>query len=310
MSGRGALRKVGLVGLPPVLLLVTAGAIYRESHRPKLPANHTFQNLTTTTVVATGASSGIGKATVTKLRDELGATINSGSRSRGNLDLSDLSSVRKFAQSIEKCDLLLLAAAEIDSTPGKLTKHGLDKMFATNHVGLQALLMELEYRKSIPSRVVIVGSKLERNGVVDPAIIRDTAGAKLNDRVDSTRVQHYSDTKFCNQLLVTALTRRWPETKVFVVSPGMVDTGLWRNFPLWFQFVTWPLRKIALRTPEDAALGVVYACASNEAAFEATGSLLVDGRVEEASTKSRDPQTAQELWKVVEELIQQHPEGT
>ena len=299
---------MGLVGLPPVLMFVTAGAVYRENHRPKLPANYTLQNLTNTTVVATGASSGIGKATVTKLRDELGAVIYSGSRSQGNLDLSDVVGVRKFAQSIEKCDLLLLAAAEIDSTPGATTKHGLDKMFATNHVGLQALLMELEYRNLIPARVVIVGSKLERNGVVDPAIIRDTAGAKLNDSEQRTLVQHYSDTKLCNQLLVTALTRRWPETKVFVVSPGMVDTGLWRNFPSWFQFVTWPLRKIALRTPEDAALGVVYACASNEVTFEPSGSLLVDGRVEEASTKSRDPKTAQEFWKVVEDLIEQHPE--
>lgn len=303
MSRGGTLRKVGrvVVGLPPLLLL-SAAAVYREKHRPKLPENYTLADLTGKTVVSTGASSGIGKATVAKLQ-ELGAVIHSGSRTQGNLDLSDISSVHNFAKSIQKCDIMLLAAAEVGTNLAETSVDGLDKTFATNHVGLQALLMELEAKHLQPSRVILVASKLERNGMVDTTVIRDTGGKKLNNRTNPTPVQHYSDTKLCNQLLVTELAQRWPNTKVFSVSPGMVDTGLWRNFPTWFQLTTWPIRKVALRTPKDGALGVIYACASDQAFTKPTGSFWVDGRVEEASEKSMDSKSAKELWRVVEELI-------
>jgi len=346
------LRQLGLtaVVLPPMLAL-PAAAMYREHHRPHLPQeSYTLPDLTGKTIVATGSSSGIGKATVATLR-ELGATVVSGSRSEGNLDLSDLSSVKEFVQSIEKygagndvvhVDIVLACAAEIycdtktkmnadtdtdtdteeeetkSSNNTSVSVDGFDKTFATNHVGLQALLMEIEKQQfnnnnnnnnkmRMPSRVVIVGSKLEHQGLVDPEIIKREHGRRLNDRPDAhyTAVKHYSDTKLCNQLLATTLIERWPDTKVFSVSPGMVDTGLWRHFPLWFQLVTWPVRKVALRTSDDAALGVVYACASEEAGYAPSGSFFVDGSVETltTSTESRDVVKARRLWQVVEELI-------
>ena len=252
------------------------------------------------------ASSGIGRATVEKLQ-ALGAKVLSGSRSEGNLDLADLSSVRDFAKSIEKCDIVLSCAAEIYTKKGETSIDGFDLTFATNHIGLQALLEEIEKRQLYPSRVVVVGSKLEQNGLVDPGIVSKERGMKLNNRPESeyTAVKHYSDTKLCNQMLTTALAERWPGTKTFSVSPGMVDTGLWRNFPPWFQVLTWPIRKIALRTPEDASLGVVYACASEEAGKEESGTFFVDGHVELASEVSRDSKKARKLWEVVGELIRE-----
>jgi len=296
---------VSIVGLPPLLGL-SAAAIYKERHRPQMPENYTLQNLNGVTVVATGASSGIGGATVARLK-ELGATVVSGSRSEGNLDLADLRSVKAFANSIEKCDIVLACAAEICTERGETSIDGFDKTFATNHVGLQALLGEIERRQLRPSRVVMVGSKLERNGQVDPAVVKTEKGKRLNNRPDDefTAVKHYSDTKLCNQLLTTTLAEKWPNTKVFSVSPGMVDTGLWRHFPTWFQGATWPLRKIALRTPGDAALGTVYACASEDAGKEPSGSFFVDGRVELASEDSRDAEKARQLWEVVEDLIRE-----
>jgi NAD(P)-dependent dehydrogenase (short-subunit alcohol dehydrogenase family) len=128
---------------------VSATAVYRENHRPRLPKDYTLQNLNGKTVVATGASSGIGRATVAKLR-ELGATVVSGSRSEGNLDLASLESVREFAASIEKCDLVLACAAEIYTTRGETSVDGFDKAFAINHIGLQALLEEIE-KKTTPA---------------------------------------------------------------------------------------------------------------------------------------------------------------
>jgi NAD(P)-dependent dehydrogenase (short-subunit alcohol dehydrogenase family) len=293
---------LAIIAIPPLVLL-PAAAVYREKHRPKLP-EYTLQDLRGKTVVATGASSGIGKAAAEKLR-ELGAKVVSGSRSEGNLDLADLSSVERFTNSIEECDIVLACAAEIYTTRDETSVDEFDKTFATNHVGLQAMLTGLS--RSKPARVVIVGSKLELEGLVDPEIIMQEKGKKLNDRpdVEQTAVKHYGDTKLCNQMLATTLAEKWPETKVFSVSPGMVNTGLWRNFPVWFQTITYPIRRIGLRTPEDAALGVVYACASEEAGVEKSGAFFVDGKVEQPSEASRDVEKAKRLWEVVEELIRE-----
>ena len=76
-----------------------------------------------------------------------------------------------------------------------------------------------------------------------------------------------------------------------------------RNFASWFQILTRTVRRVALRTPEDAALGVVYACASEEAGKEKSGTFFVDGRVEQPSEESRNADKASRLWEVVEDLI-------
>lgn len=81
------------------------------------------------------------------------------------------------------------------------------------------------------------------------------------------------------------------------VSPGMVNTGL------WFQTLTSPVRSIALRTPEDAAQGIIYAIAAKESEEINTGSFLVDGRVEECSEKGKEKGKASSLWTTNEELI-------
>ena len=283
------------------------------------------------------ASSGIGKATA-KILHELGASIITGSRSEGNLDLSDLQSIRTFAKSVktttQTCDIFLACAAEIcDTTPPTETEtaaphrcsvDGFDKTFATNHIGLQALLLELfgdggsdnnnnnndddDQHLAWPARVVIVGSKLEQQGWIDPVIIQTTKGQQLNARPnhDWTAVKHYGDTKLGNQLLVTELCHRTnlTTTKIFSVSPGMVDTGLWRNFPLWFRGLTWPVRRMALRSAEEAALGVVYVCASQEADAAPTGACFVDGRIVPVSDTSHNQALARHLWTVVHDLIQ------
>ena len=80
-------------------------------------------------------------------------------------------------------------------------------------------------------------------------------------------MDHYAATKHANMLLAQHLYDKWRGRgpRVFTVTPGMVDTSLWRNFPLWYRAVTYPIRRVALRTPDEAALGVVWAALSVEA---------------------------------------------
>lgn len=318
---------------------------YRWTHRPVLPP-HSLRDLSGSTVVMTGATSGIGKAAAAKLAS-LGATVVCGCRdlSRGAavknellsgskevsagqveilpLDLADMASVRRFAHECRRrhpksIAVVVSAAAEIVYESGTKTPQGLDQTFATNHLGVQALVAELEpvlldenvgHAPRCKKRVVIVGSRLEARGSVDPEVVQASGGAELHRQYTAADpMMRYADSKRCNALLATALTERWREraVDVFSVSPGMVHTSLWRHFPRWYQALTFPIRAIALRSAEEAAEGVVFAAAAVEAEGK-SGAYLSDGVEIEPSQGSRDAQLAERLFEACRQLIDECP---
>jgi len=109
------------------------------------------KNLNNQTVIVTGAASGIGRVTAVELA-KLEARVIVGIRgqaraervaqelskeSNGNvigyhLDLSDLSSVKAFAEKIDKLDILINNAG-VSKQNKELTKDGLECTFGTNH---------------------------------------------------------------------------------------------------------------------------------------------------------------------------------
>ena len=187
-----------IIGVPAVAL--GASAWYREQHRPKLPPHH-LRDLNGATVVMTGATSGIGKAVASRLVSQ-GATVVIGCRdkSRGEasrqeilsgagipisaeqvevlpLDLANIGSVKAFARECQarhprSISTLISVAAEIVYEHPRLTASGADLGFATNHLGLQALVSELE-----PSLVQAspAGSERKRVGMPRPALNRALA---------------------------------------------------------------------------------------------------------------------------------------
>ena len=53
---------------------------------------------------------------------------------------------------------------------------------------------------------MIVGSRLETRGVVDPEVVQQTRGAQLSsDFASRDPMRRYADTKRCNAMLATAL---------------------------------------------------------------------------------------------------------
>lgn len=152
---------------------------------------------------------------------------------------------------------------------------------------------------------MIVGSRLETRGVVEPEVVLRTRGAELSAGY-ATRdpMLRYADTKRCNALLATALAGRWQgqPIDVLTVTPGMVHTGLWRHFPQWYQAVTYPIRAVALRSADDAAQGVVFAAAALEADGK-SGAYLSDGIEVEPSQGALDTAMAGRLYEVCSEII-------
>ncbi|CAK0833641.1 unnamed protein product [Prorocentrum cordatum] len=332
--------KTTAVGIPAAA--VCGSLWYRETHRPVLPP-HRLRDLSESTIVMTGATSGIGKAAAAKFLS-LGATVVCGCRdlNRGAavknelldgskgvsvgqveflpLDLSDMESVKQFAHECQRRHsnsivVIVSAAAEIIYEPGAKTPQGLDRTFATNHLGVQALVAELEpvllneatgRAPHCRRRVVLLGSRLETRGSVDPVVVQSSGGAELHQQYAAADpMTRYADSKRCNMLLATALAERWRDRAVDVlsVSPGMVHTSLWRHFPKWYQALTFPIRAIALRSAEEAAEGVVFAAAAEEAGGK-SGAYLSDGVEIEPSQGSRDAHLARRLYEECRQLIE------
>ena len=117
----------------------------------------------------------------------------------------------------------------------------------------------------------------------------------------------YASSKLAQLLLFLELDRRLRAAgnpvDSLCVSPGMVDTGLWRNYPLWYQAVTFPFRRVYLRSPDEAARGVVYCLVSP--AMEANGGkFLYDCESIQPSASASDVDLAAQLWTVCDGLVQ------
>ncbi|KAG2482027.1 hypothetical protein HYH03_019017 [Edaphochlamys debaryana] len=82
----------------------------------------------------------------------------------------------------------------------------------------------------------------------------------------------------------------------YAVSPGFVDTGIFRHLlPSWAQWLRAPLRPL-VRSPEQGARVVVWAaCSSSLQGRDAL--FLHDCREMQASPAARDPRLAAELWR-------------
>ena len=112
---------------------------------------------------------------------------------------------------------------------------------------------------------------------------------------------------------------------VVCVTPGMVHTGLFDDYPAWYKRLTWPLRATALRSASEAATGVVF-CAdaaalepggardpegarasSGAAAAEGLPPYLYDGREIDRSPQASDLVLADALAAATRRLLATEP---
>lgn len=214
---------------------------------------HDIPDLSGRTAVVTGASAGIGLVTARELaRHGAAVTLAVRSAERGQqaadrirgaapdadvrvglLDLSDLSSVRSFADDWsgrhpDGLDLLVNNAG-VMAVPRETTVDGFERQFATNHLGhfaLTGLLLPALVARS-RSRVVTVSSNAHRMG----RISFDDLQGERHYRAWGA----YAQSKLANLLFTAELERRLTAAGAGVhamaAHPGWAATNLVANGP-------------------------------------------------------------------------------
>lgn len=221
------------------------------------------------------------------------------------LDLTDLSSIRRFAAEFkarhQRLDLLVHNAAAI-LVPLRRTRDGFEQHLATNHLGPFALTgLLLDALAAAPqARVVTMGSLAHRL----------TPGLDLDDpnfeRKPYKEMDAYAKSKLAALLFCFELDRRLRRTGLPILSvaahPGYTAT----NPDLGGFFMRLSTRLFAQK-PELGALPALYAACAPDVAggayYGPAGYKELGGhpRRVDCRPEARDPQMAERLWTLSEQ---------
>jgi NAD(P)-dependent dehydrogenase (short-subunit alcohol dehydrogenase family) len=260
-------------------------------------------------IIATGGNSGIGKAAAGALAaaghsvmiacrtipkaDEAAAEM-AGNVEVRQLDLADLSSVRRFADSVEFVDVLVNNAGVMSQSLLR-TEDGFEAHMGTNYLGHFALTCLLGNK--IRDRVISVGSASYVFGRI-----------RLDDLNSHARKRAmwpaYADSKLAIMLFVDELARRG--VRAYVADPGGGDTDITRDSTgLWGWWVELNALPFLAQDPAVAARSSVEAVTTDLPSgtyIAPRFKLLGAPKVTKPRRKARDPVMARRLWELSAEL--------
>ena len=272
------------------------------------------------TVLVTGATGGIGRATALGLA-AMGAHLAITGRDRGRTedaareiraagggqvdvfvaDLSAQSQVRRLAgevlQRLPRIDVLVNNAGGYWNTR-HVTADGLEHTFALNHLApflLTSLLLD-RLKHSTPARVVTVSSNVQAIGRID---FDDLQGER-----SYSGARPYKRSKLANVLFTYELARRLEPTCVTVnaLHPGVVRTAFGAEDPRRIQRLLMPFMRSFMKAPAQGAATSVH-LASAPALEQVTGRYFARSKPRKSAKRSYDPATAARLWQMSEELV-------
>jgi NAD(P)-dependent dehydrogenase (short-subunit alcohol dehydrogenase family) len=272
------------------------------------------------TVLITGGTNGIGKATALELArvgarviivgrsaekaEKVASELRAGS-SGGRIEwlIADLSIMTQtaqladtFRQRYDRLDVLINNAGAIFSTR-EITSEGLEATFALNHMSyfiLTALLLDM-LKASAPSRIVNVAS-----GAYMVGINFDDIQCERSYSMGGFAA--YGASKMMNILFTYALARRLQGAGVTVntMSPGPVSTNFGADMGgvigLGFK-----LMRPFMQTPAQGARTVIYLASSPEVA-SATGQYWINQRPSRTSTATHDERNQNRLWELSQKI--------
>ncbi len=268
-------------------------------------------------VLVTGANSGIGFETTKGLaamgarvvmvcrdagkcewaRDSISREVPGAALETMRCDLSSQADVRRFAREFleghDRLDVLVNNAGGIPHRR-QVTVDGIEWQLAVNHLApfLLTHLLVGRLLESAPSQVVNVSSGTHVRGRVD----LEDLGAERGYRP----MRQYSSTKLMNLLFTRSLARRLEGTDVRAnaLSPGMVDTGLSREYG---PVMRWTVRRIA--KPQDEGGRTPVWVVSAPELEGVSGAYFRNMERKEPSRAAQDDGTAEALWRESARLV-------
>jgi NAD(P)-dependent dehydrogenase (short-subunit alcohol dehydrogenase family) len=272
------------------------------------------------TVLVTGASSGIGRATALGLA-AMGARLAIVGRDRGRAesaaaeiraiggeqvevfvaDLSAQSEVRRLAgevmQRLSRIDVLINNVGGYWNAR-HITADGLERTFAVNHLApfLLTNLLLNRLQQSGPARVVIVSSHAHARGRID---FDDLQGER-----SYSGARAYSQSKLANILFTYALARRLQDSPVTAnaLHPGVVRTSFGADDPGLVQRRFVPLIRPFMKSHARGAETSIYLASATELA-QTSGRYFANRTPKRSSARSYDQDTAERLWQVSTALV-------
>jgi NAD(P)-dependent dehydrogenase (short-subunit alcohol dehydrogenase family) len=279
-----------------------------------------MRDLAGKTILITGATSGIGRATAVGLADQgarlllVGRTPERIEETREEIrrrtgrddavllraDLSSREGVHRLAEDVlarsPRLDVLLNNAG-VTLLSRQTTADGFEATFATNHLAyflLTGLLLP-RLRASAPARIVSVASDAHRWGRLD-----------LDDLQNERRyrgMRVYGQSKTANILWNSELARRLEGSGVTAncLHPGGIQSNLGRGNGRLLDGVHTLISKLFLKSPEEGARTSLYLAAAPEVEG-ISGRYFARCREHRAAPHATDPELARRLWEKSEEL--------
>ncbi|MCP5056042.1 MAG: SDR family oxidoreductase [bacterium] len=275
------------------------------------------------TILITGGSSGIGRATAVDLArrgarllvqgrtpdrceeamDEIRRSATGAPPELLQADLSSLAGVRSLAEDVaERTDHLdvLLNNAGLTLSSRQLTDDGFEKTFGVNHLApflLTGLLLPLLQQAGAP-RIVTVASDAHRFSSLD-----------LDDLQNERRyamLRVYCQSKAANILFTVELARRLEGTNITAncLHPGMIRSNLGRGNGAALDRVNDALGILLypfFKTTEQGAKTSLHLVTSPDVA-DVTGRYFTNERPSRPSAHATNEETAGRLWAISEEL--------
>jgi NAD(P)-dependent dehydrogenase (short-subunit alcohol dehydrogenase family) len=272
------------------------------------------------TVLVTGASGGIGRATAEGL-SALGARVGIVGRDRDRTERAAAEIERSSGGTVDVFVADLASQSEVRRLAGEVlaayprldvlvnnvggywahrhvTPDGLEHTFALNHLApflLTGLLLD-RLRSSAPARVVTVSSGAQSLGRID---FDDLQGAV---RYDGQRA--YNQSKLANVLFTYELARRLEGSGVTanVLHPGVVRTAFGQEDGRGWMRLMLPLVRPFMKTPARGAATSIHLASAPDLA-QVSGRYFVNQEAKRSSPRSYDVQTARRLWDVSAQLV-------
>lgn len=271
--------------------------------------------------IVTGSNSGIGKETALALSN-MGATLVMAVRNRergekaqaeivsetGNpathlmiYDQSSMNSIRQFVvefkRNYDRLDVLVNNAGAFFSKR-QTTIDGFEQTLAVDYLGPFLLTQELLplLKSSAPSRIVNVGSGLERSGRINLSDLRfEKSYSAMNA---------YSNAKLMLTMYTYELAERLQNTGVTVnvVEPGFVATKIGRNSGSGLLSLAYATMRPFQISAKKGAETIVYLSSAAEVEG-ATGKCFSKLRETTTAQVSYDQQMRKHLWDVTVSLL-------